>query len=152
MPYELHKGDLFANAPENSILVHACNAQGRWGRGIALEFKKRYYQGYLEHQGLCTGQPSDRGTAHIVQNKVGCLITSLHYKPHDSVNNIVRNTGKAVRVLLKDVMENYSGHEIHSCRINVGLFHVPWELSEKQIKNALEETGDKVKWVVWEWP
>ena len=40
------------DAPENSIITHACNAQGVWGSGIAKEFKKRYsnaFEVYYEH-------------------------------------------------------------------------------------------------------
>ncbi|KAF3891950.1 hypothetical protein GY631_4499 [Trichophyton interdigitale] len=36
------EGDLFL-APEGAALIHACNCQGSWGKGIALEFKNRTF-------------------------------------------------------------------------------------------------------------
>ncbi|DAA74171.1 TPA_exp: hypothetical protein A8136_3669 [Trichophyton benhamiae CBS 112371] len=46
------EGDLFL-APEGAALIHACNCQGSWGKGIALEFKNRYPAAYQIYRSYC---------------------------------------------------------------------------------------------------
>jgi hypothetical protein len=44
-------GDIF-DAPDNTVIIHACNCMGSWGAGIALAFKQRYpkaFQAYTQH-------------------------------------------------------------------------------------------------------
>ncbi|KKZ61578.1 ADP-ribose 1''-phosphate phosphatase [[Emmonsia] crescens] len=39
------QGDLF-DAPEGAALIHACNCQGSWGKGIAQVFRQKYPAAY----------------------------------------------------------------------------------------------------------
>jgi len=153
MPYQLKNGNLFVEARSNAILTHACNAQGRWGRGIALNFKKLYPSAYKQYQDFC-GEPATKqicGRTFIANSTspIGCMITSWHWSPHDPQETILANTLKAAIDLIEQTTEKYPGYEIHSCKINAGLFGVPWALTESAIKKALAETGNKVDWVVW---
>ncbi|KAL6720581.1 ADP-ribose 1''-phosphate phosphatase [Lecanora helva] len=53
-------GDIFAS-PRGSVLIHACNLQGTWGKGVALEFRNRVKHllstltksSKLDHQLIC---------------------------------------------------------------------------------------------------
>ncbi|KAK2801276.1 ADP-ribose 1''-phosphate phosphatase [Onygenales sp. PD_10] len=47
------QGDLFSDAPEGAVLIHACNCQGSWGSGIAEVFKRRYPAAYLIYHAHC---------------------------------------------------------------------------------------------------
>ena len=49
---EYVKGSVF-DAPKGVILAHACNAQGSWGSGVALEFKKRFPDAYAYYHKTC---------------------------------------------------------------------------------------------------
>src|SRR5579859_6977248 len=49
---EYRKGSLF-EAPKGSYLVHACNTQGVWGSGIAVEFKKRFPGAFAHYNRHC---------------------------------------------------------------------------------------------------
>lgn len=53
-----HKGDIFANAPPGTVLVHACNTQGHWGAGIAKAFKDRYPKAFTDHHKFCAKEHS----------------------------------------------------------------------------------------------
>ncbi len=44
-------GDIFTS--EAQVLVNAVNTVGVMGKGIALEFKRRYPQMFKEYQGIC---------------------------------------------------------------------------------------------------
>lgn len=155
MPYQLKKGDLF-KVKENAVLTHACNAQGVWGRGIAALFKKKYPKAFKRYNGFCYAKSEMKtqilGKALIARDTVpvGCLITSWHYSPPDPSMLITEHTEMAAESLITQVQTSLPNYEIHSCKINAGLFKVPWEESEDAIKKALAKTGDKIKWVVWE--
>ncbi|KAJ5642422.1 hypothetical protein N7490_006422 [Penicillium lividum] len=45
-------GDLF-DAPPGSALIHACNAKGSWGSGIAQAFAQKYPEAYERYQEYC---------------------------------------------------------------------------------------------------
>ena len=124
------KGDLFG-APNNSILVHACNAKGRWGSGIAAQFAKKFPQAYDIYKTHCKeNSESILGSCILISSRdeyrpdIGCLITSKDYGLNvDSPEQILKATKSAITDLIK---KNMSGKEICMCKINSGLFRVPW--------------------------
>jgi ADP-ribose 1''-phosphate phosphatase len=147
------QGDLF-KAEGNVIFTHACNCQGRWGRGIALQFKERYPQAYEVYQDVCQNKDvNPLGRSLVIKDgddlPISCLFTSSHYSPPDSPEEIAANTLTSALELIKQVPMYYSGYEIHSPKINAGLFKVPWAKTENVILEALQDTD--VTWVVWEY-
>lgn len=152
------KGDLFKKAPEGAYLLHACNAQGVWGSGIAKDFKKHYVESFKEYEAFCDEQlaSSDSvgasGKCFITSEKVICLVTSFDYgKAKDSVDTIIANTTTAVHSMLQFLTgRGLTEVEIHSPKINSGLFDVPWEDTEATIKSVLSQYSITVNWTVWE--
>ncbi|KAF8236067.1 hypothetical protein L208DRAFT_1391519 [Tricholoma matsutake] len=131
-------GDLFA-APENAILVHACNTVGTWGGGIATVFKEKYPSQFELYKAHCKeyGQALVGSCLLISGDKHGiaCLFTSRAYgKRKDKPDEIVAATRTAVQDLVK---QNISNKSLHACRFNSGKFGVPWEDTEA----ILEELG-----------
>ncbi|KAM7182693.1 hypothetical protein V8F33_014098 [Rhypophila sp. PSN 637] len=63
------QGDLFS-APPNTVLIHACNAIGSWGGGIALAFRKSYPEAFKIYNAHCKRYSSDPrklvGTALLI--------------------------------------------------------------------------------------
>ncbi|KAK4235946.1 hypothetical protein C8A03DRAFT_17364 [Achaetomium macrosporum] len=75
------------------------------------------------------------------QHYIGCLFTSRRYgKARDSPERILSATGPAMRHLMRLVVEEERREgagvikEVRMCRINAGLFAVPWERSKKVIE------------------
>ncbi|MCJ1469869.1 ADP-ribose 1''-phosphate phosphatase [Pseudocyphellaria aurata] len=116
-------GDIFS-APANSILIHACNAKGVWGSGVALAFKKKFpiaFKVYVDHcnpqfvesANLAQHQSSLAGTALLIppstpreKHWVACLFTSVGYGRNvDPIERIVTNTERAVADLAKQIDE-----------------------------------------------
>ena len=149
----MDKGDLFEKAPvQNSILTHACNARGVWGRGIAVGFKQSYPQAFKKYNDACRNKLAIPGKAFIAEDPkglVGCLITSNHYNPPDPMLTVMHQTKSAVIDFLKQVKENYPGHEIHSNLFNSGLFEVPWEVTKNALQEAMVEAEYNGVWKVW---
>lgn len=139
------KGSLF-EAPKHSILVHACNAQGVWGSGIAKAFHERFPESFKLYQ---TNASIGNGFVLPLENdyQVGCLVTSKNYgKRKDSKEVILQNT----RTALVKLLTEYKFSSIHSCKFNAGLFGVPWKDTERVMMNAMMDTKFQGDWTVWD--
>lgn len=134
------KGNLF-HAPLNSVLVHSCNCKGKWGAGIAVQFKKRFPQTYSAYASLCHNYGKTLlGTCLLSEEngfKVACLFTSSGYGDElDDEISILSNTLKS----LADLEEQLPGYphkypqNICMPKINSGLFNIPWEKTERVVK------------------
>lgn len=125
------KGDLFS-APEDSILIHACNCKGVWGSGIAKTFAQKFPKARDVYAQECYRRGSALlGTCLLIpatNYTIGCLFTSKSYGQYvDSPDKILLNTKKAIADLIK---KNVNNKPLSSCKINSGLFKVPWEDTE----------------------
>ena len=151
MQLEVRKGDLFENATPGAALAHACNCQGVWGSGIALDFKKRFPEAYESYKWFCRDDIMP-GVAFIGKSNVVCLFTSKDYGARkDPPEMILKATYNAALQFLKSFHSGqYTTREIHSPKINAGFFGVPWEDTEKVLKQALVAANTDTKWIVWE--
>ncbi|KAJ6485826.1 hypothetical protein C8R45DRAFT_998058 [Mycena sanguinolenta] len=127
------KADLFA-APAGSILVHACNCRGSWGGGIAIPFKERYPEAFIEYRDHCKEHGAAlMGTCLLIRGEthdIACLFTSKDYgRRVDPPEAILAATKTAVADLLKQNRDPVK--ELHACRFNSERFGVPWEQTEK---------------------
>lgn len=136
-------GDLF-NAPPEAMLAHACNCKGLWRSGIAAQFKVRFPDDHIEYERLCYLHGSSlRGQAVLLAGRVVALFTSVGYGQYvDPPASILEATRSAIRSLDSQLPRQV---EVHSPRINAGLFKVPWEQTEAVIK-GIDSTRT---WVVW---
>lgn len=129
------RGNLFS-APEGSILIHACNCRGKWGKGIAKEFAKRFPRSQEIYFRACQEKGSSLlGTAILIdQGKytIGCLFTSRGYKEYtDSPPEILLATRSAITDMIR---QNTKLLPMHMCKINSGLFRVDWSDTKKILK------------------
>ena len=145
-------GDLFA-APNFTVLIHACNCEGTWGKGIAAVFKKRYPAAFEQYHEHCVNAKGTdlRGTALLIppieesvrgpQHFIGCLFTS-HSKGRkkDSVTKILENTGPAMEDLIRQCSKHNETSDVKvarmsMCKINSGLFKVLWEKTRSVLED-----------------
>ncbi|KAL2265203.1 hypothetical protein VTJ83DRAFT_6303 [Remersonia thermophila] len=169
-------GDLFS-APRGAVLIHACNALGVWGGGVALAFHDRYPDAYRAYRKHCLRSTPDRlaGTALLIPparpssgerkereeqedeeptgsgHYVGCIFTSRKFgRGMDSPQEILRLTAPAMRDLMRLVAEEGDKvTEVRMCRINSGIFNVPWAETKKAIEGmVLGRDGEPVPAVV----
>ncbi|KAK0626784.1 ADP-ribose 1''-phosphate phosphatase [Immersiella caudata] len=141
-------GDIF-DAPRRSVLIHACNAVGSWGGGIALAFRERYPDAYRIYNTHCKRSLPHRlvGTALLIaprggtrrEHYVGCLFTSKRFgRNKDSPSDILAATEPAMLDLIQQILSEMAGEEVGElriCHINSGLFAVPWTRSKILIEN-----------------
>jgi len=135
------KGNLLKDLNKEVVYLHACNAQGHWGAGIATQFKSTFPKSYLEH----TQKNNNPGDGCITRHddfKIACLITSRYYgKRKDPPKKILVQTYIALHNMFNTISEKEI--TIYSPKINSGYFATPWEATEKVIKRACEKT-DKI--------
>jgi ADP-ribose 1''-phosphate phosphatase len=128
------KKSLF-DAPPGSLIVHACNTRGMWGSGIAREFALRFPWAHRVYSRHCHQAkeadgtaPSLLGTSLIItegEHMVGCLFTSASYGSDvDAPEKILDATRRAIADLIR---LNDAKCPIALCKINSGLFKVPWD-------------------------
>lgn len=151
------KGSLF-DAPEGSLLVHACNTQGVWGSGIAKAFHSEYPDAYKNYNRFCTLNSGRDIRGEFLscgglfeKHRVGALMTSAGFGANvDDPDTILLFTALAVDKLLKEMSStDMYGDVVYSNKFNSGLFRVPWEQTEWVI-NTLLRKHPRVEWVVYE--
>jgi ADP-ribose 1''-phosphate phosphatase len=134
------KGSLF-DAPKGSIIIHACNTKGVWGSGIAAAFAKMFPYARSEYATICRERGASLiGTCLLIPTMerggyiVGCLFTSKNYGRHvDTPDKILKATKTAIDDLIK---QNIEKRPMHMCKINSGLFRVPWGDTKKILKDS----------------
>jgi ADP-ribose 1''-phosphate phosphatase len=145
-------GDLF-DAPDNAILIHACNCIGSWGAGIAAAFKTRYPEAFIGYRQHCRSNEIENlnGSALLIppleedgpKHFIGCLFTSKRPgKARDSPEDILQNTETAMIDLMYQIALKPEISEIRMCHINSGLFNVPWESTKSLIEKLDFEDED----------
>ncbi|KAG8816937.1 ADP-ribose 1''-phosphate phosphatase [Serendipita sp. 400] len=126
----VHEGDLFAKAPQSSVLVHACNTQGSWGSGIAAAFKAKFPDAYEVYHQVCIEKGSALlGTSLLIpsgETDIACLFTSRGYGKNKYPKRMILDSTRSAVADLQRQLEG-SDKPIYGCRINAGLFRVPWE-------------------------
>lgn len=150
-------GDIFS-APPNTLLIHACNCQGTWNAGIASAFKSHYPAAYGIYTAHCKKwghsllssalliPPQTTGTTPAAENDaqhfIGCLFTSAKKgKGKGSVESILEATGPAMEDLMRKLAEHGQVDGVRMCKINSGLFRVPWERTKAAIEGLELEEG-----------
>lgn len=155
MKLNYQNGSLF-DAPKGSVLVHACNAKGVWGRGIAKAFKEKFPESFEDYFFACSDarEAGDYlpGRGFLCQEEngfhVGCLVTSFGYlNDLDPVSIVLQHTRSALLDFCVE-LEYRDLNEVHSNMFNSGLFNVPWEKSEAILKEVLVQYPN-INWTVW---
>jgi ADP-ribose 1''-phosphate phosphatase len=137
------------DAPEGSILVHACNAQGVWGSGIAKEFRESFPESFIEYSQFCQKIGHQAGTSLITQGEngyqIGCLITSENYGSQvDTKEHVSLQTVLALNDFFNWMEPQHKS--IYSNKFNSGLFNVPWEETGKTLQYFVDRY--EITWVV----
>jgi ADP-ribose 1''-phosphate phosphatase len=147
MTIKYENGDLLDQT--GSILVHAGNALGVWGAGIARQFALRFplaYQQYRQ-QRCCVGEAVLVPVSDTLV--IATLITSSsHGARRDAPDTILANTRTALESLLRQLPRHCSGTalglSLRSNRFNSGLFGVPWHRTEE----VLQAVTHDLDWTV----
>jgi O-acetyl-ADP-ribose deacetylase (regulator of RNase III) len=147
VPLELLRGDLFA--ADLPALAHGCNCAGVMGRGIAVEFKRRWPAMYAEYHRLCKQgrfQPGDVFVWSDDEKTIFNLATQRGFRGR------VRAELGAIETALAKMIEIAGERHIPAIgmpRIGAGLGGLPWE--EVHAVIARVGAASPVRLLVFEW-
>lgn len=145
MPTTFVKGDLFEDARLDAI-AHGCNCAGAMGKGIALEFRRRFPEMYAEYKERCArgqfglgGVFSWKGERVTVFN----LGTQSTWRTK-AVLNAIKTALETMVQLAKET----GIRRIGVPRIGAGLGGLPWQ----DVRSVLVAVGEStpVELVVFE--
>ncbi len=136
MTIEYMSGDLFVNRCQAQAFAHGCNCQGSMGAGIAVEFKARYPEMFLEYRRRCKAKPREfnLGDAFLWKEKdkpwVFNLATQERYW-HD------RATYPAIEAALESMKRQADQEGVHTIAMpRVGAGH--GGLSWKKVRTVID--------------
>jgi len=136
------KGDLFDDRAE--AIVNTVNCVGVMGRGIALQFKKRYPDNFREYAAVCK-----RG--EMVPGRVFVFDTNSFINPRYIINFPTKRHWRGasriedIETGLADLVKTIEKYEIKSIAIpplGSGLGKLDWTLVKSKIETAFEGFDD----------
>ncbi|MEU5187397.1 macro domain-containing protein [Streptomyces klenkii] len=139
---EFRVGDLFG-ASDADALAHGCNCAGAMGRGIAVEFKRRWPLMYKEYQTLCRDGKFGVGGAFPWRTPEGLLIYNLGTQAHWRVGAELSGVVAAVKAMLDHAAE-HDVRRIAMPRIAAGLGGLDWQVVRTAITPIVEASQSDV--------
>ena len=133
MPTKFVKGDLFAEGFK--ALAHGCNCGGAMGKGIAVEFRKRFPEMYAEYKERCADGRFKLGDCFVWTEKdftVFNLGTQRHWRAKAKLPDIE----KSVKAMVQQA-EHAGVQRIGLPKIGAGLGALPWD----QVRSILTAAG-----------
>jgi len=145
------------DAPPRSVIIHASNATTGWGAGIAKEFKRLYPRADQSYRDIIK-QYNVLGKFLIFpchddgpnMHQIATLVTSKDKGSKvDSPEVILKNTEDALKDMMTfSVFKHGFIKIVYSNKFNSGLFNVPWEDTEKILKEFADKNN--IEWIVCE--
>lgn len=152
------KGNILKLENYSHILIHSCNCDGSWGGGIAYQMGIRYPRSEREYMKICSEGGSDLlGTCSLLPSYsddnliIACLFTSSYGGAgHGSKESILEYTKLALEDMYSQIQDPkvaanckavtaLADYKLEMPMINSGIFGVPWELTENELKNFKEK-------------
>lgn len=133
------KGDLFTQHAE--AIVNTVNCVGVMGRGVALQFKKRYPDNFREYENACKRQEVVPGKMFV--NFTGSLVnpkyiinfpTKRHWKGKSKIEDIKNGLDDLIKVI-----RTYDIKSIALPPLGSGLGGLDWQHVKALIASKLEE-------------
>lgn len=118
----IQNGDIFTSSCD--FLINPVNVVGVMGKGLALEFKKRFPRNFQVYQKCCKDGSFVVGKLLVVPENGKAIInfpTKKHWKDNSELNYIVLGLEK-----LKIAIPRYGITSIASPKIGCGLGNLDW--------------------------
>ena len=131
MTYHEEKRDLFS-VPDDYYLVHCVSADFVLGKGIALEFKKRFD---MKNKLRNSGQSGNC----ILIDRVFNLVTKKTWRNKPTIDSVIESLyGLKKQVTEKDIKKLAMPH------IACGLDGMDWETVSEQVRNIFSDTDIEI--------
>lgn len=141
MPVEFVKGDLFDAKVE--ALVNPVNTRGVMGKGVALEFKKRFPSNYYRYVEACKNNELSPGGLFVTRSEqdnpkwIVNVATKKHWKDKSDMNWIIFGLVHIKYFVLEENIET-----IAMPALGVGNGGLSWQDVKKQMIKSLPQLED----------
>ena len=132
----IQNGDIFTSSCD--FLINPVNTVGIMGKGLALEFKKRFPNNFIHYQACCKNSSLTIGKLLIVPENGKAIInfpTKKHWKDNSELNYIVLGLEK-----LKIAIPRYGITSIAFPKIGCGLGNLDW----KDVFPLIQKFADEI--------
>lgn len=138
MPVSFETGDVLAE-PTPRALAHGCNCAGAMGKGIALEFHKRWPRMYQEYRDLCKAGGFGLGDVFVWED-AGIVVFNLGTQRTWRSKAELWAIEKGVETVLQLAVRRSIG-EVALPRIGAGLGRLEWSTVRRLLVRLGEETS-----------
>lgn len=132
MAIQFLDGDIFATKGLKAY-AHGCNCAGAMGKGIAVDFKKRWFKMYQEYKNKCKLGDFQTGDVFVWEedeNIVFNLGTQKTWRTKATLDAISSSVSKMITIAESKKLET-----VAMPRVGAGLGGLKWE----DVKSLLEE-------------
>lgn len=136
MAIEYRTGDLFA-AEDADALAHGCNCAGAMGRGIAVEFKRRWPAMFEEYRQRCHDGRLPLGGVFPWAAPEGLTVYNLGTQAHWRSGAVLSAIESSVTAMADHASAN-GIRRIAMPRIGAGLGGLDWAEVEAVVAEAVE--------------
>jgi len=137
------RGDLIqlAIAGEFDLIIHGCNCFCQMGAGIAKSIKQKFPEAYRADLETIKGDKSKLGTISWARSttKNGDLIIVNGYTQFNWKGSGRKADYDAIKMVFRNVKENFSGLRIGYPAIGAGLAGGDWQIISKLIEEELKD-------------
>lgn len=133
MIHYIENGNIFNSNAD--ILVNPVNCVGVMGKGLALEFKKRYPQMFESYKLACNNNLVKIGEPHVWSDFDITIInfpTKIHWRDKSELKYIIEGMK-----FLKEYLEIHDSASIAISALGCGLGGLPWYKVENIIETSL---------------
>ena len=132
--------DIFTSSCD--FLINPVNTVGVMGKGLALEFKKRFPNNFIHYRSCCKNNSLTIGKLLIVPENDKIIInfpTKIHWKDNSKLNHIILGLEK-----LKIAIPRYGITSIAFPKIGCGLGNLDWKDIFPLIKKFADEIDQNI--------
>lgn len=130
------KGSIFDSEAE--MLVNPVNCVGVAGKGLALEFRKKYPESYTDYREVCKAEKLEPGSLTITYEQHKRIVhfpTKIHWKDDSHIFYIA----EGLKTLKSHLSVNHTS-SVAIPAIGCGLGNLDWEEVRNLIISTLQDT------------
>ena len=134
------RGDIF-RLPGVTSYAHGCNCAGAMGKGIALQFKRKFHKMFLQYNSLCTSGNFKPGDVFPYEYTPGCYVYNLATQKHYAIHGQLAKL-EHIRKSVSKMLEHASAHNVMDIalpKIGAGLGGLDWEDVKIVLEDVIED-------------
>lgn len=136
----IERGDIF-KLPGVTSYAHGCNCAGAMGKGIALQFKRKFHKMYLQYNSMCTSGNFKPGDIFPYEYTPGSFVYNLATQKHYSIRGQLAKL-EHIRKSVNKMLMHASAHKVKDIampKIGAGLGGLDWEDVKIVLEDVIED-------------